>query len=93
MELSLIVNIILSVIVVVSAVSWGVLFTKGRNIWANMKELHDEYVAAVADGIIQDSEKIQIADTIIEIIGDAADIWQMLENFGRAVLKIARKGK
>jgi len=86
MELSEIWSIALIVIAIISAVSWGVLFSRGKRVWKNLRYLSDQYSAAVEDEHISDEERIQIADTVVEIIIDASGIWQILSNVVRKIL-------
>jgi len=88
-----ILEIILVVLTITSALSWGVLFSKGRRVWQKMLELQSEYKSAVIDGTITEEEKAQIADTVIEIIGDATDIWQAMENFVREIIPLLKRPK
>lgn len=91
MSIGDILAIVLGVIALIMGVSWVTIKTKADRIFSQAKELKADYDAAVVDGTITDAEKVQIAEHVINIIGDATDIWQMLENFIRGAAKIVKK--
>ena len=93
MEVDLIINIVLAVSTIAFGVAWATLFNKGRKIFASLLRLREEYDKADDDGVITDAEKSKIADTVIEIIGDAADVWQALQNFVMQVIPIIRNAR
>ena len=93
MDFSEIWDIVILVIAILSTASWGVLFKKGRNVWKKLRELGNQYSEAVADDNISDEERIQIADTVVEIIIDTMSIWQALSNLVRAIIPVLRKTK
>ena len=91
MEFSEVWNMVLLVIAVLSTTSWGVLFKKGRAVWKNLKELSDQYSAAVEDGNISDEERLAIADTVVAVIIDVASIWQTLDNLVRTIMRLKKR--
>jgi len=91
MSLSEVINIMLILIALISAVSWGILYSKSRSAWANMMKLKSEYEDAIADNVISNAEKAKMADTMIAIITDASSIWQAMENLARQIIPILRK--
>ena len=91
MEFTEIWNIALIVIAIISATSWGVIFKRGRRVWKNLQEVSDQYSAAIEDGNISDEERIEIADTVVEIIIDTASIWQTLSNLVRRIIPVIKR--
>lgn len=85
--------IVWAVIGLLGTVAWGVLFNRGRKLWAGLQELKDDYKKAVADGKITDTEKAEIADNIIDIIEHTTSIWQVLQNLIFDVSGVIRKTK
>ena len=86
-------TIILAVIAVVAAVGWGVLFTRGRQLWTALQKLRDTYKQAAADGKITDAEKAEIADDLIDIIDHATSVGQVVYNLFSDILGIIIKSK
>ena len=84
-------TITFAVISILAGVSWGVLFTRGRKLWAGLKELRDDYLEAKIDGTITNEERLEIADDLITIIDHASNIWMVLENLLYTIGGIVRK--
>jgi len=91
MDISTIINIVLAVIAILAAVSWGIVYNRGRSLIKNLIELRDKYRAAVADNTITDLEKMGIANEAIQVIDDAIEVWQQLENLVRKLIPVFRK--
>jgi len=83
-------NLALAIIAILSATSWGILFKRGRRVWKNLRDLSDQYSAAVEDGHISDEERAMLADTVIEIIIDTTTIWQTLSNLVRKIFRVGK---
>ena len=76
MSVNEIITLVLALAVVAGGISWAALFSTGRSVIKNARELRDRYQNAVADGTITDTEKAQIATEAIELIEDLLDLWQ-----------------
>ncbi len=86
-----IVTLVVGVFGVVSIIVWALILTKAGKIWANMKILRDEYNSAIEDKVLTDAEKTKIADTVINIITDSANIWQAMTNMVIQILQVISK--
>jgi len=83
-------TIILAILTAISSVAWGRLWRKGKKIVEEAREVASEYESATRDGKITDEEKKQIGDSVVEIIKNAADIWQVMENLVREIARVIR---
>jgi len=83
-------TIILAILTAISSVAWGRLWRKGKKIVKEAREVASEYESATRDGKITDEEKKQIGDSVVEIIKNAADIWQVMENLVREIARAIR---
>ena len=93
MSVSEIIAIVMAVFMILAGVSWAVLFTRAKKLWEDLKGLKVDYEKAVADGVITDVEKAQIADRLISIIGEATSIWQALQNAVMQILLLIRRNR
>jgi len=83
-------TIILAILSAISSVAWGRLWRKGKKIVKEAREVASEYESATQDGKITDEEKKQIGDSVVKIIKNAADIWQVMENLVREIARVIR---
>lgn len=86
-------TIVLAVFALLAGVSWGILFTQGRQLWAALQKLRDTYKQAVANGTITDAEKAEIADDLIDIIDHATSVYMVIYNLVIDVLSIISRRK
>jgi len=86
-------TIVLGVLTAISSVGWGRLWRKGRKIVSEAKEVASEYESAVEDGKITDEEKRKIGESVIEIVKNASDIWQVMENLVLRIASVVREKK
>jgi len=91
MDFSTIFNLVLVVITIIAATSWGIVYKRSRSLIKNLTELRDKYREAVVDNTITDLEKVGIASEVIEVIDDAIAVWQQLENLVRKLILVFRK--
>ena len=82
--------IVFGVIVALSAVSFVVLWAKLGSLVKNLREVRAKYIEVAPDGLT-DSEKMALADEVIDVIQDAADLLQMAANFALAVRRVLRR--
>jgi len=83
-------TIILAILTAISSVAWGRLWRKGKKIAKDAREIASEYRSAVEDGKITDKEKARIGDTAVNMLENAADIWQVMENLVREITGVIR---
>lgn len=91
MDWQTILAIILGIFTILAGVSWAVLASRAKSIWKALQDLKANYLSAVADGVISDAEKAQIADNLIAIIGEATSIWQALQNVYTEILLLIQR--
>ena len=82
--------IVFGVIAAISAVSFLALRVKLGSLVKNLREVKAKYIEVAPDGLT-DSEKMALADEVIDVIQDAADLFQMAANFALAVRRVLRR--
>jgi hypothetical protein len=91
MDAETIINIILGVLLAISAVPWAVLWQRGSSLKKAGQDLVDRYRSGVADGKITEAEKAEMGEAAIRIIEEGLSIWTTLDNLIREIAKIVTK--
>ena len=86
-------TIILAILTILFAVSWGVAIPETVSLWSKLKKVYADYKAAVADGTITDAERIQLANDVMDAIADAATVFQFVANLVAAIVKVITEAK
>lgn len=84
-------TVALACLTAISAVSWGVLWRRGRKLLRDARQLASEYRQAVRDGRITDVEREEIAETVIDMVEQATGMWQALHNLLSGLAAVVRR--
>jgi hypothetical protein len=74
------ITIIVSLIAVLSAVGWFLLFKKGKELIENCRGLYSHYCSSIEDGTVTEDERTQLVEHLVIIIEDATIIVQTVTN-------------
>ena len=86
-------QIIIAVIGVLFAASWAAIIPTCVKLWRSLSRIKADYQAAMADGIITDVERQQIAEGVIEAISHAGNIFQFIVNLIAAIDSVINKAR
>lgn len=81
-------TIVLAVVTLMAGVSWLTIISRAKSLVRNLKDIKDEYQAAIANGVISEDEKARIVQEAIEVMEDAISLWQNLVNLALQLRKL-----